>query len=175
MLLVQNGFSIRYGGGGAGLMGAIADEAISLKGKITGIIPLFMIEEEWEHKGVVDMIRVETMQERKHLLLKDSYGVIALPGGSGTLEELYETVSLKKLGFYPYPIILLNTNGYYDLIIEMARKMARERFTREEHLDIWTIAATPSEVIKNLNQPSTWHPDAIKMAAVKDCDKPLFH
>lgn len=167
-LLVNHGFGVRYGGGAVGLMGTVADTVLKLNGNITGIIPKFMIDVEWEHKGVKNMIHVTSMHERKALLIQDSSAVLALPGGSGTLEELYEVVSLKKLGFFPHPIILLNTNGYYDPLIEMAQKMADENFMRPEHLNIWSVANTPEEVIEAIDKHEPWGPEVINFAAVRE-------
>lgn len=167
-LLVNHGFGVRYGGGAVGLMGTVADTVLKLDGQITGIIPKFMIDVEWEHKGVKNMIHVNSMHERKALLIQDTSAVLALPGGSGTLEELYEVVSLKKLGFFPHPIILLNTNGYYDPLVEMAQKMADENFMRPEHLKIWSVANTPEAVIEAIEKHEPWGPEVINFAAVRE-------
>ncbi|WP_044117830.1 LOG family protein [Alkaliflexus imshenetskii] len=167
-LLVNHGFGVRYGGGAVGLMGTVADTVLKLDGQITGIIPKFMIDVEWEHKGVKNMIHVNSMHERKALLIQDTSAVLALPGGSGTLEELYEVVSLKKLGFFPHPIILLNTNGYYDPLVEMAQKMADENFMRPEHLKIWSVANTPESVIEAIEKHEPWGPEVINFAAVRE-------
>jgi uncharacterized protein (TIGR00730 family) len=165
-LLVKQGYGIRYGGGAVGLMGAVADTALKFNGRITGIIPYFMLEVEWEHKGVKDMIHVDSMHRRKELLIEGTSAIITLPGGSGTLEELYEVVSLKKLGRFPHPIILLNIDGYYNPIIEMANRMAEEKFMRNEHLNIWTVVNTPEEVISSIDSHEPWGPEVIQFAAV---------
>jgi len=165
-LLVVSGYGIRYGGGAKGLMGIIADTVIELEGNITGIIPGFMIDVEWEHKGVREMIHVKTMHERKELLIKDTHAVIALPGGTGTLEELYEVMSLKKLGLFPHPIILLNTNGYYNPLIEMTQKMVDEFFMRPEHGQMWKVVNEPSEVIPAILESEHWGPEVIQFASV---------
>lgn len=166
--LVKSGYGIIYGGGAVGLMGAIADSVLENGGRIKGIIPRFMIEVEWEHKGVQDMVHVDSMHQRKQLLIENTSAVIALPGGSGTLEELYEVVSLKKLGMFPHPIVLLNTNNYFDPLIEMAERMARENFMRKEHLSMWSAAQRPEEVVEIIENTDKWGPEVIKFAAVSE-------
>ena len=108
-LLAQAGATIVYGGGGTGLMGAVADGALDAGGHVIGIIPRFMTEVEWQHPGIANLEVVEDMRERKHRLLTGSDAVVALPGGCGTLEELFEAITLKRLALYFNPIVLLNT------------------------------------------------------------------
>ncbi len=165
-LLVSEGYGLLYGGGATGLMGCVADTALRMNGRIKGIIPHFMIEVEWEHKGVKDMVHVHTMHQRKALLITNTSAVVVLPGGTGTLEELYEVVSLKKLGQFPHPIVLFNTNGYFDPIIEMAQKMADENFMRPEHLAIWDVANTPEGVLAAIHNHIPWGPEVIEFAAM---------
>ncbi len=164
--LVKSGYGIIYGGGAIGLMGAVADEALKNKGVVTGIIPRFMVDVEWEHKDVEEMIHVETMHKRKELMVQGSAGILALPGGTGTLEELFEVMSLKKLGHYPHPIVVLNTNGYYDGLLQMTRKMVEENFMRPVHTEMWSIVDHPEEVIPAIENARPWDKDAIKFAAV---------
>lgn len=165
-LLVASGYGIRYGGGAKGLMGMVADTTLQLGGTITGIIPGFMIDVEWEHKGVSKMIHVKTMHERKELLIHDTQAVIALPGGTGTLEELYEVMSWKKLGQFPHPIILLNTKGYYDPLLEMSKRMVQESFMRPEHEQLWTVVSEPEQVIPAILDAEPWGPQVINFASV---------
>ena len=113
-LLVKNNISIDYGGGGVGLMGEIADTVLREGGQIRGIIPVFMKEMEWSHPEVKDMILVRDMHERKYRLKKDADAIITLPGGVGTMDELMEFITLKQLGQFTKPIIILNTNGFFD-------------------------------------------------------------
>ncbi|WP_462318043.1 LOG family protein [Marinilabilia sp.] len=164
--LVKAGYGIIYGGGGAGLMGAVADEALRYKGCIKGIIPGFMVDVEWEHKDVEDMVHVETMHKRKELMVQQSAGIVALPGGTGTLEELFEVMSLKKLGQYPHPIVVLNTGGYYDGLLALTSKMVEERFMRPVHNEMWTIVNTPEEVVPAIKNAKPWGEDSIRFAAL---------
>jgi len=145
--LTERGYGIRYGGGDRGLMGTVANTALKHGGKITGIIPVFMIEREWEHKGITELIHVKTMHERKALLLHNSCAVIAFPGGVGTIDELFDAVSLKKLGFYPYPIIIFNINNYFDPLNKLMLKMTGENFLDTSD-DLLNIAASADEIIE---------------------------
>jgi len=165
-LLINSGYGIIYGGGATGLMGKVADTVLMLKGSIKGVIPSFMLEVEWVHTGVKEMIQVEDMRKRKALLIENTSAVIALPGGTGTLEELYEVVTLKKLGMFPHPIVLLNTDGYYNPLKEMAEKMAAESFMQNEHLDMWEIVDSPHQVLKSIAHQKPWGPEVINFAAV---------
>lgn len=166
-LLVAENHSIIYGGGDTGLMGAVADTVLEMGGEITGIIPDFMKEVEWMHKGVNDMIVVDTMAERKRLLIEKSDAILVLAGGTGTLEELMEVVSLKKLGKYPHPIVLLNSCGFYDLLQDFMVKMVEEKFMNPQHLDVWEIVNSPSEVLESIKNQSPWNEEVIKFASVK--------
>lgn len=154
--LVENGYEVQYGGGSLGLMGALADEVIRLKGKISGIIPHFMAEVEWEHKGVTDMIYVSTMAERKQLLADNVDAVIALPGATGTMEELFEVLSNKKLGLFTKPVIIVNTNGFYDPLVALMENMAENSFFRKEHLNLYSVVNSPAEVVKTIEESPQW-------------------
>ncbi len=165
-ILSQNNISMNYGGGAVGLMGAIANSMLKSKGNVIGIIPKFMVEVEWEHKGVKEMIHVETMAERKQLLVKNVDAVIALPGSTGTLEELFEVLSNKKLGLFTKPVILLNTKGFFNPLIEMLHKIVEENFMRQEHQELWTVVEKPEDVIDAIKNSDTWSIDAFKFAAV---------
>ncbi len=164
--LVNEGYGIVYGGGATGLMGAVADEALKLGGSITGVIPRFMVEVEWAHKEVAEMIQVDTMHERKALMVEKSQGVLALPGGTGTLEELFEVLSLKKLGQYAFPVVLLNTDGFFDPLIEMMERMVDEQFMRECHREMWSVVAHPEQIVPAIREARLWGADAIRYAAV---------
>ena len=169
--LVKNKIAVVYGGGGIGLMGKIADTVLELGGEITGIIPIFMKEMEWAHKGVKDMVLVRDMHERKYRLRKNIDAVIALPGGVGTMDELMEFITLKQLGQFTKPIIIVNTNGFYDPLFELLARMMSQKFMRDIHTDIWTVVAQPSEVIEAIKNSPPWDPEALKFAAVQRHDK----
>lgn len=165
-LLVENKYHILYGGGGKGLMGTIANEVLRSKGNITGIIPHFMVELEWQHPFVDDMVLVESMAERKKLLTTDIEGVIVLPGGIGTFEEALEVLSMKKLGAFFAPIIFLNTKNYYDPLLELLQKASDEKFMRKVHQELWDVANMPEDVIMYLNQNRSWPKNSIEFAGM---------
>jgi len=161
------GVEVVYGGGAAGLMGVLADTTLKHGGKIKGILPKFMVDVEWEHKGVSDMIMTETMHERKARFLEDVDALAALPGGSGTLEELLEAITLKRLGQFTKPIIILNTKGYYNPLLEMFEKAVKENFMKEIHLEMWKVVNEPEEVLDAIKNSKPWDKGAINFAAVR--------
>ncbi len=163
---VDNNITTVYGGGAVGLMGTLADTVIEKKGKIIGIIPEFMMNVEWGHKNISDLIIVKDMHERKRKLIEDIDAVLILPGGSGTLEETMEVITLKRLGLFTKPIVFLNTDGFYDSLFELFEKMIDKKFMREEHKKIWTSVNTPDEIISAIENAPKWDSSAIKFAAV---------
>jgi uncharacterized protein (TIGR00730 family) len=167
-IFVENNIHVVYGGGVAGLMGKIADTILSGGGGITGIIPTFMKNMNWSHPKVFDMLEVETMHQRKSLMIMDVDAVIALPGGVGTLEELTEVITLKQLGQFLAPIIILNTAGYYNHLNEFFQKMMEEHFMRHIHKEIWQIVDSPYEVLPAIEKATPWDGSALKFAAVGD-------
>lgn len=164
--LVKAGTTIVYGGGSVGLMGCLADTALSLNGKVIGILPRFMEKVEWGHKGITQMVLVKDMRERKKLLIKDIDAVIALPGGCGTLEELMEVYTLKRLGKFTKPIIVLNTNGFYTHLELLIEKMIEEKFMRPEHRQIWQLVEKPEDILPAIHSAPNWDESAIRFAAV---------
>ena len=164
--LVKNNIGIRYGGGQVGLMGALADYTLKMGGKITGVIPQFMVEVEWQHKDVEDMILVETMHQRKNLLIQNVDAVIALPGSTGTLEELIEVISLKKLGLFSKPVIIINTNGFYNSLKDLLTKMIDEKMMRKEHLDVCNFIDLPNGIVELIRNIPEWIDDDKKLAAL---------
>jgi uncharacterized protein (TIGR00730 family) len=165
-VLIENGYGIVYGGGEVGLMGTLANQALYLNGRITGVIPRFMVEVEWAHPGVDNMIIVNTMAERKERLIKGVEAVVALPGSTGTLEELIEVVSMKKLGLFTKPIIIVNAFGFYDDLLRLFDRMVEEQFMRPEHGEIYSVVSDVNDVAEAIRVAPGWHEDAIKMAAL---------
>lgn len=121
------------------------DAVLKNGGEVTGVIPRFMVEQNWHHTGLTELIEVESMHESKQKMANLSDGIIALPGGCGTLEELHEIITWKQLGLYLNPIIILNTNRFFDPLLEMLEKAIDENFMRRQHGDIWKVAQTPEE------------------------------
>jgi uncharacterized protein (TIGR00730 family) len=165
-VLADRGFTIVYGGGGAGSMGALADGALSRGGRIVGVLPKFMQDLEWGHRGLTELRLVEDMRSRKHLMLTDSQGVVALPGGSGTLEELLEAVTLKRLGLYLGPIVLVNTRRFFDPLLQLLSSAISEGFMDNRHRSMWQVVGEPEEVPDALSSAPAWHADARKFAAL---------
>lgn len=165
-VLAREGVGIIYGGGAVGSMGALADGALSAGGRVTGILPRFMAELEWGHKGLSDLQLVEDLRTRKHLMLTMSQAAIALPGGSGTLEELLEAITLKRLGLYLNPIVLVNTRGFFTPLLEVLARAVEERFMDVRHLKMWQVVDTPEAVPAALASAPGWSADARSFAAV---------
>lgn len=165
--LVNGNYGIVYGGGAVGLMGSLANKALALNGRVKGVIPHFMVEVEWAHKGVSDMVHVDTMAERKKILIEESDAIVVLAGGIGTIEELFEVLSLKKLGQIKHSVILVNTNKYFDPLIRMLETMIEENFMRKEHAALWYVVNSSSEVCEALKKIPEWSDNAIEFAAVK--------
>jgi uncharacterized protein (TIGR00730 family) len=166
-VLAGRGYSIIYGGGAVGLMGALADGAVAAGGKVVGIMPKFMLELEWAHRNLTELRVVEDMRARKHAMLSASDGLVTLPGGSGTLEELFEAITLKRLGFYTHPIVLVNTRDYFRRLVELLEHAISERFMGELHRAMWQVVATPEEVPAALDSAPPWSAAAREFAAVR--------
>ncbi len=166
-IMAKLNIAMNYGAGSVGIMGAMADVMLEKQGIVTGIIPKFMKEMGWMHPHLSDPVIVETMHERKNLMVSDVDGIIAMPGGVGTLEELLEVITLKQLGQFLKPIIILNTNNYYDQLIKQFQLMVDENFMRPLHGSIWQVANSPSEVITLIEDEPDWDPSTIKYAAVE--------
>ncbi len=164
--LAEQGFGVVYGGGGAGSMGALADGALSKGGRVVGVLPRFMADLEWGHKGLTELNLVEDMRTRKHLMLARSQAAVALPGGSGTLEELLEAITLKRLGLYLNPIVLVNTRSFFDPLIELLSRAVGERFMDERHLKMWQVVPQPEQVPEALEAAAPWTTAARGFAAV---------
>lgn len=165
-LLAKASIDIVYGGGGIGLMGVIANSAMENGGKVTGVIPGFMVSEGWDHPHVKDMIITSDMGERKKTMMEKADAVIALPGGIGTIEELTEAITLKQLGIFKGPVIILNTLNYYDFLIRFLEHMVKGNFLRLEHKGMWEIVNTPSEVIEALINYQGWIDDPRQIAKI---------
>ena len=165
-LLASRGINLINGAGSIGLMAATSNAALASGGTVTGVIPCFMIEQGWHHTGLTQLVETETMHERKHLMAEMSDGIIALPGGCGTLEELLEIITWKQLGLYLKPIVVLNIDGYFNPLLEMLQKAIDENFMRPEHGNIWVVANTPEEAVQLLYDTPMWSKEIRKFAAI---------
>src|SRR5579885_351279 len=166
-LLTDAQCTVVYGGGSAGSMGAVADGALSKGGQVIGVLPKFMADLEWGHPGLTRLELVEDMRERKHRLLTDSDAVVALPGGCGTLEELFEAITLKRLGLYFNPIVLLNTRGFYTPLQTFLRQVIEQRFMNPEHAAMWSLVDAPEQVLPAIRTTPRWREDARDYAVVR--------
>ncbi len=165
--LAADGHSLVYGGGSQGLMGAVADGALSKHGEVIGILPKFMADLEWGHPGLTHLDLVEDMRERKHKLLTGSDAVIALPGGCGTLEELFEAITLKRLGIYFSPIILVNTRNFYTPLQCFMQQVIDEKFMNPEHSAMWSLVDAVEDVLPVIRATPAWREDARDYAVVR--------
>jgi uncharacterized protein (TIGR00730 family) len=164
--LAERGITVIYGGGAKGSMGALADGALSKGGRVVGVLPRFMADLEWGHRGLTELRLVEDIRTRKHLMLTGAQAAVALPGGCGTLEELLETITLKRLGLFLGPILLVNTRGYFQPLLEMLSRAVDEHFMDARHALMWQVVATPEEVPDALERAPSWRPEFREFAAV---------
>lgn len=165
-LLADNGYKVVYGGGKSGCMGRVADGALAKNGEVIGFIPEFMKEVEWDHPGLTKLHVTGDMAERKSGMMMNSDALVTLPGGCGTMEELFEAMTLKRLGKFLGPIIIVNINNYYDHFLKFMEQMIEENFMNQIHRQMWITVNTVDEVLEILKNPPQWDKDAINFAAV---------
>ncbi|MDX2415922.1 MAG: TIGR00730 family Rossman fold protein [Xanthomonadales bacterium] len=165
-ILALAGKSIIYGAGGGGLMGAMADGALGKDGEVYGVVPGFLQDLELTHRGLTDLKVVGDMRERKHLMLQDSDAVVALPGGSGTYEELFEALTVKRLGQWVGPVVIVNTVGFYDGLLEFLKHSVDECFMGRNHLNMWSVVDEPEQVLEAIENARPWYSDALQYANV---------
>jgi uncharacterized protein (TIGR00730 family) len=135
-LLAERGIGVVYGGGRLGLMGAVADSALAAGGEVIGVIPRALVDLEVAHRGCTELHVVETMHERKKAFTYLSDGFVTLPGGTGTMDELWEALSWAQIGYHAKPVGLLNVAGFYDGLLTFVATMADAGFLRPQHRDI---------------------------------------
>lgn len=162
--LAAEGIEIVYGAGKVGLMGALADAALDAGGKVTGVIPQFMVDNGWCREKLTNLIVTPDMHTRKEKIVSLADATIALPGGVGTLEELMEIITWKQLGLYANPIVILNTRGYFNPLKEMLERAVEEKFMREIHRNLWSIADTPRQAAELIRNTPQWDTAISKMA-----------
>jgi uncharacterized protein (TIGR00730 family) len=165
--LAERDCTLVYGGGAAGLMGSLANGALAAGGEVVGIIPRFMTEVEWQHPGLANLEVVEDMRERKHRLLTGSDAVVALPGGCGTLEELFEAMTLKRLALYLKPIVLLDVDGFYAPLERFLEQTIEQRFMNPQHRALWTSVRRVEDVLPMIRATPDWDAHARSYAAVR--------
>jgi len=149
--VAQGGITLVYGGGHVGLMGAVADAALAAGGTVIGVMPRHLVEREIAHTGLTRLDVVESMHERKARMAELADGFVALPGGAGTLEELFEQWTWAQLGTHAKPCGVLNVAGFYDALLAQARHMTEEGFMRREYLEMLVIGITPKEILQGFS------------------------
>lgn len=165
-LLGRQGIRLVNGAGSTGLMRAVADGALEEGGKVTGVIPRFMADNNWNHTALTETVVVESMHERKQKMADLSDAVIALPGGCGTLEELLEIITWKQLGLYVKPVVILNLNGFFNPLLALFKQALEQNFMRPQHENLWAVANTPEEAIELVHTLPEWDKETGKFAAL---------
>lgn len=161
-LLAAHGYTCVNGAGKEGLMGALNDAVLMNGGKVKGIIPEFMVDNGWGHSHLTETIITKTIHERKAAMVESADGVIALPGGIGTLEELAEIITWRQLGLFQKPVIILNTNDFYQPLFSFLEKMIAEKFMKAAYRELWQVATTPEEAIALVCAVPDWIPGFTK-------------
>ena len=165
-LMAEAGVTLVNGAGNMGLMAESANGCLEAGGKAIGVIPTFMIKEGWCHNGMTKLIETADMHERQAKIAELTDAGIFLPGGCGTFAELMELIVWKQLGLYLNPIVLLNTNGYYDSLLNTMRQAISENFMRPVHADIWRVAPTPEEALKMALETPKWDTSIRRFAKI---------
>ncbi len=163
-LMGKRGMTVVNGAGNMGLMRATSDACMEAGGEAIGVIPTFMIEENWHYTKMTHLIETPDMHTRQQKMAELSDAGIVLAGGLGTLAELSELITWKQLGIHLKPIVLLNTDGYYDELISFLEKGMRENFLSKEHMDTFVVATTPQEALDLAMNTPLWSAGARQFA-----------
>jgi uncharacterized protein (TIGR00730 family) len=155
-ICARRGIRIVYGGSSVGLMRVLADAVVAAGGKITGVIPQFLIEREGANEHVTDLRIVRSMHERKALMAQLADGFLALPGGLGTLEEFFEILTWAQLGMHDKPCGLLNVAGYYDDLLKFLNHAVGQKFVKASHRNIIIVRPDPETIIAEMQRRSTF-------------------
>lgn len=162
-LIARSGKRLVSGAGSTGLMAAVENGALDAGGISIGIIPQFMVDNGWLHEGLTEVIITPTMHERKNRMAQMADAVVALPGGTGTFEELFEIITWKMLGLFVKPIIILNTDNYYDPLLDMLDRTAQRHFMNPVFKKLWAVAETPEEAIELVDTLPDWNDTTSKI------------
>ena len=165
-IFASHGIRLIYGDGGIGLMAAVAKGVLDAGGEAVGVIPRFMVEQGWNNPRSTETIVTETMHERKALICDISDAMVALPGGIGTFEELLECLTWKQLGLHSNPVVILNTDGYYDRLLACIDLMVEEQMMRPIHKDMYVVVSNPEEVLPAILGGPQWDPSTRRLAAI---------
>lgn len=166
-IMAEKGHTLVYGDGGIGIMGKIADGILNAGGKCIGVIPQFMVDQNWHNPRSTERVVVETMHQRKAHIEKISDAMVALPGGIGTFEELLECLTWKQLGLHTKPVVIVNIDGYYDSLLACLDLMVEQHFMRPIHREqMFTVVTTVEEVIPAIENAPTWSSEIRREAAI---------
>ena len=162
-LIARSGKRLVSGAGSTGLMAAVENGALDAGGISIGIIPQFMVDNGWLHEGLTEVIITPTLHERKNRMAQMADAVVALPGGTGTFGELFEIITWKMLGLFVKPIIILNTDNYYDPLLDMLDRTAQRHFMNPVFKKLWAVAKTPEEAIELVDTLPDWNDTTSKI------------
>jgi uncharacterized protein (TIGR00730 family) len=149
-LLADHNYTLMYGGGKAGLMGALVTAYRSHGGKVRSVIPELFVRKGWCYEQADRIIKTKTMQERKALMCEKSSGFIALPGGNGTLDEILDVLTTKQLGFHNKPVILLNSRGFFNPLLRIFKRFYTQGFVPQRLEDLFIVIKNPENALKHL-------------------------
>jgi uncharacterized protein (TIGR00730 family) len=153
-LLARENLTLVYGGGHVGLMGIVADAVLVAGGRVVGVIPRFMIEKELAHTGLTELLVVESMHARKALMAERSDAFVALPGGFGTGDELFEILTWRQLRLHGCPVGILNVDGFFDPLLTWLDRMVADGLLRPSNRSFLEVATTPEEMLRRLRHPT---------------------
>ena len=165
-LMAEAGMRLVYGDGGIGLMAAVARGALKAGGEVVGVIPQFMVDQGWNNPDSTQTIVTQTMHERKATICEISDAMVALPGGIGTFEELLECLTWKQLGLHHNPVVILNTDGYYDKLLACINQMVEEQMMRPIHKNMYVVVNDPEEVLPAIMNAPAWDPNTRRLASI---------
>lgn len=165
-LLANAHIRLIYGDGGIGLMAAVAQGALSHGGEVVGVIPKFMVEQGWNNPASTRTIVTQTMHERKATICDLADAMVALPGGIGTFEELLECLTWKQLGLHTHPVVILNTDGYYNRLLDCLDYMVDEQMMRPVHKKMYCVVEQPEDVIPAILSAPEWDAQTRRLASI---------
>lgn len=165
-LIAENDDLLVYGGGRHGLMGAVSDGTLEKGGRVIGVIPEFMMSLEWGRDDIYSLELTEDMETRKLKMIDGSDAIVVLPGGSGTMEEFYQVLTMKRLGQYVNPVVVVNTNGFFDKWIEFMEVTVEENFLGSDHLKMYTVIGESNLLYRAITDSHIWSDEDINKALV---------
>jgi uncharacterized protein (TIGR00730 family) len=154
-MAAQRGVGIVFGGGHVGMMGAVADGALAAGGRVTGVIPRHLLVREVEHRGLTEMIVVESMHMRKQRMVELSDAFCILPGGLGTLDEMFEILTWRQLGLHDKPVVVLNFDGFWEPLVHLLDHLVSAGYTHREHTRLWQVVTRPEQVFEAVSAAPT--------------------